>query len=290
VVPALLVLGLVAVVAVAATGSTAAGESRVRSPGATLLDPVFSFALLAVIAGGVLLVYGLMQRREVAEQVASGRHRRVGLLAWIAFVSLLTLVVYLRGWNFKQPAQPPIGDVVPQGAPPPSANPPVDAKPYEPHIAWIPVGVVLTLVAIAVAAYVVSERRRRPAARERDELAADVAAVLDDTLDDLRAETDPRRAVIAAYVRLEHVLAAHGLPRPRSETEEEYLARMLGVLAVSRAPARRLTALFERARFSPHEVDLAMKDDAIVALEQVRDELAASASAEETDAVPVPIA
>ena len=39
----------------------------------------------------------------------------------------------------------------------------------------------------------------------------DSADVLDETLDDLRAETDPRRAVIAAYARMERALAAFGL-------------------------------------------------------------------------------
>ena len=35
----------------------------------------------------------------------------------------------------------------------------------------------------------------------------------------------------------------------------------------------RLTALFTRAKFSQHDVDTAMKEEAIGALEQVRDEL-----------------
>ena len=289
VVPVLVVLGLLAVVAVAATGSTRAGGNSVRSPGATLLDTFFSLALLAVVAGGVLVVYGLLQRRAVAEEVASGRYRRGSLLGWIAFVSIFTVVVVWRGWDFKRPAQPPISDLVPpRGAPPPSGNPVTDTTPYEPHIAWVPVGAVVALLAIAVAAYVISERRRRPAARERDDLAVEVVAVLDDTLDDLRAETDPRRAVIAAYVRLEQVLAAHGLPRRRAETEEELLVRMLAALHVSPAPARRLTGLFEGARFSDHVVDSGMKDEAIAALEQVRDELAASAGPAEIRAAAVP--
>jgi len=44
--------------------------------------------------------------------------------------------------------------------------------------------------------------------------------------------------------------------------------------------AARLTALFERARFSPHDVDVAMKNDAIEAIQALQAELAA-AEAEE---------
>ncbi|MFL5521942.1 MAG: DUF4129 domain-containing protein [Gemmatimonadales bacterium] len=44
--------------------------------------------------------------------------------------------------------------------------------------------------------------------------------------------------------------------------------------------ARRLTALFERARFSPHEVDAAMKAEAIEAIESLQADLAATEAAE----------
>ena len=37
--------------------------------------------------------------------------------------------------------------------------------------------------------------------------------------------------------------------------------------------SRHLTVLFERAKFSPHLIDLAMKEEAIEALVRLRDEL-----------------
>jgi hypothetical protein len=79
--------------------------------------------------------------------------------------------------------------------------------------------------------------------------------------------------VIAAYARLENVLAAHGLPRLPAEAPLEYLARMLAELEVGEASARALTDLFERAKFSQHAVGAEMKEQAIAALESVRDEL-----------------
>ncbi len=84
--------------------------------------------------------------------------------------------------------------------------------------------------------------------------------------------------MIAAYARLERVLGAHGEPRQDADTPEEHLARVLGHLDVDGRAVRRLVDLFVRAKFSQHEVDAGMKDEAIAALEHVRDELRAAAA------------
>ena len=274
-VPALVVLGLLAVVAVAATGSTERGDDRTRPPAATVLDTILSLGLVAVVAGGILLLYGLMQRQDIGREMRSGRYPRSSLVSWILFVFAFTAFVYWRGnWQLR-PTDPDVSDIVPtETAPPPTGTPPgATGTTYEPRLAWIPILVVLGLVAAAVAAYVISERRSRRRVSEREALLEEVSGALDETLDDLRAEPDPRRAVIAAYAKLERVVAATGLPRRQAETQEEYLVRFLASLDVSERAARRLTDLFERAKFSQHAVDVGMKEDAIDALEQLRDEL-----------------
>ena len=94
--------------------------------------------------------------------------------------------------------------------------------------------------------------------------------------------------MIAAYARLERVLAAHGLPRKPAEAPTEYLGRMLSELSVSDRAARALTDLFERAKFSQHAVGAEMKDEAIDALQTVRDDLlAAKALAEKERAAAI---
>ena len=97
--------------------------------------------------------------------------------------------------------------------------------------------------------------------------------MLEESLDELRAERDPRRAVIRAYARLERVLAAHGIPRRPSDAPLEYLNRVLVGLSVSPESVQRLTLLFERAKFSHHDVGPEMKDEAIAALQTMQDEL-----------------
>ena len=83
-------------------------------------------------------------------------------------------------------------------------------------------------------------------------------------------------------------VAAHGLPRKPAEAPLEYLARVLAELSVSDRAARALTDLFERAKFSQHAVGAEMKDEAIGALQTVRDDLvAAKALAEQERAAAI---
>lgn len=94
------------------------------------------------------------------------------------------------------------------------------------------------------------------------------------SLEDLEADPDARRAIIAAYRRMEESLAHAGFPRSESETAREYLSRGLFSLELSPSTIGTLTTLFERAKFSLHPVDLQHRDQAIAALSSLRQELA----------------
>jgi type II secretory pathway pseudopilin PulG len=119
--------------------------------------------------------------------------------------------------------------------------------------------------------------RRRPLSPlpEGESVAEALSDIAAASIDDLRREGDPRRAVIAAYANMERVLAQHGLPRRRAEAPFEYLGRILRQLEVSESSVHRLTELFEYAKFSTHEIDAGMKDQAIEAFAALRDELQA---------------
>ncbi len=106
--------------------------------------------------------------------------------------------------------------------------------------------------------------------------ADDVAASISDAIDDLEAEPDARRAVIAAYARMEQAFARNGLTRKPSETAVEYLRRILLGLGSRNEPVTRLTGLFEQAKFSSRAVDRDMKDQAIDALRAIRADLGAA--------------
>jgi len=148
---------------------------------------------------------------------------------------------------------------------------------YEPTFQWTVLWIVLALAAIggAFLAYRWRTRGRRlPAVAEpRPTVAEDFAASIGDAISDLEAEPDARRAVIAAYARMEGVLTRSGMRRHVSETSVEYLQRILLGLTARGEAVRRLTALFEEAKFSRHEIDTTMKADAIAALREIRDDL-----------------
>ena len=140
---------------------------------------------------------------------------------------------------------------------------------------WDELAIVLGLLLVVGA--IVAVRRSRPDPRTGRETAPEaLAAALDESIDDLRTDPDLRRAIIAAYARMERALAAAGIPRRPAEAPLEYLERALLALETSAGAVRRLTDLFEWARFSHHEPEPSMRDEAVDALIAVRDELRAS--------------
>jgi len=138
------------------------------------------------------------------------------------------------------------------------------------------VGSVVFAFGVAVAGTAVLARRRRSGLLPPMEAAALVVGALSDMIAELRAERDPRRAVIRAYSGMERTLGARGLPRHAYEAPFEYLERILTGVQASAHSVGRLTNLFERARFSEHTIDAEMKDEAIDALVALRGELEAA--------------
>lgn len=243
------------------------------------MDILFTLYLLVIVGAALLLLYLFLLRRQIEAQGGTVVHRRKPLqtlLTVLLLVGIASLMARrLAGHNPIVPPDAPQpvfgGDSAGQTTSP-------DAIPYKPEFAWAPAIVTVALILLAVGAWWYAGRARKQARGElvrESLLATELAAAVDESLDDLRAEPDPRRAVIAAYARLERVLAGHDLPRRAAEAPLEYLARMLDDLSVRPEAARRLTNLFERAKFSQHEVGTEMKEEAIAALETVRDDLLA---------------
>ncbi len=108
------------------------------------------------------------------------------------------------------------------------------------------------------------------------ELPEEMASALTGGLEELAGGGDPRSAVILAYSRMERALADRGLQRRHFETHLEYLERALAGVHLSRQALSRLTELFQAARYSDHEVDVAMRQEAESVLGTLRDQLLAA--------------
>jgi hypothetical protein len=270
-------LALLAVVALA-SGRDRPSVSGTTDPGsvAEVRDVVLTVGLTLYAIAFAALVW-LIWRFRGGDR---GPGPRRSILAQLGIV--LVASVFLWGIKHRPNANtgfeelafgPPKAESQEQAQPPQRELPPAE---FRWHVA---AGLVALMVTAAGAVLIV--RRRHLVADElgplsqREAAAAELATMFESTLDDVRREADPRRAVIAAYAHLERVLSRHGLPRERSEAPFEYLARMLAELRVRPGSALALTELFERARFSEHTIDPAMKDEAIEALIAVRDDLLA---------------
>jgi uncharacterized membrane protein len=141
------------------------------------------------------------------------------------------------------------------------------------HFEWPLVAGIGGLVLLGAVWMFVRSRRRLVSLLEEQGLEADMVSAIETTIEELRSERDARRAVIAAYALMERTLARHGLARHRSEAPLEYLAKILRGLHVRESAVVTLTRLFEYAKFSGHEVDALMKEEAIDALIAIRDDL-----------------
>jgi Domain of unknown function (DUF4129) len=140
---------------------------------------------------------------------------------------------------------------------------------------WLTAAVLLLAAGASTAALWPPARRRRrgrPAGVGHDEGDGTnpFVALVDETVDDLRAEHDARRAIIAAYARMERGLGRRGVPRRPWEAPVEYLGRVLHELRADAGHLGRLTSLFEHAKFSREEMPAGAKIEAIDCLLAIR--------------------
>jgi hypothetical protein len=274
-----LVLGVTALLALAALASRGhplGGARRGSGPTPAFFD--YTFTTIAIVfVGIVVLFFVALSRREFS--TPEGRPRFYPLTFVLMFLgcTLLALLIAHARLRFVHPgSNKPAKPAASQQAN--GAKAPTSIGRRKAHLRWDEIAAVAALLGVAgLAAY--ATRKTKPMRPLRVRPQEEVAAALDDSLDDLRAEPDVRRAIVAAYARMERALAASGLPRRPSEAPFEYLDRALRDLDTSAGAVRRLTDLFERAKFSHHDPDEAMRSEAIDALVAVRDELRAPTEA-----------
>ncbi|MEH1015355.1 DUF4129 domain-containing protein [Micromonospora sp. CPCC 206060] len=116
------------------------------------------------------------------------------------------------------------------------------------------------------------------AGRSAEQTAAEVVAALDAGLVDLSdTDADPRRAVIACWVRLEEAAAAAGVPRSVGDTPTDLVTRLLGSgsARISVDVLAAFAHVYRQARYATHTVDEQMRDEARSALARLRAELTA---------------
>ena len=104
----------------------------------------------------------------------------------------------------------------------------------------------------------------------RARAASPLEAAVDDSVEDLRAEPDARRAIVRCYARFERAAAASGVERKPWSTPMEFMREALRRLPLPRTAVPTLTGLFELARFSHHPLGPSERDRALAALDEIR--------------------
>jgi uncharacterized protein DUF4129 len=265
------VLGLLLVVGASARRPLDGGAAAPALP---------AWPLLFVVGAGLVLSAALgFSILAPLAQVRPGRSGRAALRAGPLTLAASILIPAAIIALYTTPGTHGVRRVVPALPASPSHNK-LAGKPGErgadhaTGVAALAAGIAAGVVGLTGVALVRARRRRRePDAQPR----ATVAAGARDAAAAAAIPADPRAAVLAAYARMEAALATVGLARHPSDAPREYLARLEAGLGGGRAPAARLTELFERARFSTHPLGEDVRHEAIGALEALRTELEAPA-------------
>lgn len=267
------VLGLLLVVALAARGGHPNGSGRISQrevPYAVQNGLVTIVAVVYIVAVVALLIAAFHYRHQWQEPKSHWLRNILAVMVVMATVVFAYWAIAGRpGSRQADEARIHVGQR-------PKPQTPVHVTPRPTRRATFDWWLASSLAGILlIGGTIVYFRLRTPrhAPVERRSVEEELVETVEISIADLLREPDARRAVIAAYAAMERTLASHGLPRRRSETPLEYLARMLRELEVRESAVSSLTRLFEVAKFSDHEIDASMRDEAVAALRAVRDDL-----------------
>src|SRR5438477_10620295 len=192
-------LGLLAIVAFASKSGL--GRSSHAQPTPGYVSYAFTAFLIVFVLAIPVAAYGvLLQARERNfERKSFGRRVLQNIIVFLWVLGILALVLYLKRHHshlFTQGSLRKAGNVVNK-----HHTGSTELK-YEPRFEWSVFWIALVAL-IATAAFLIDQRRRLLRRRKAVPLpgstvAEDFAAEMTDAIEDLEAEPDARRAVIAA--------------------------------------------------------------------------------------------
>ena len=271
------VIGLAAVVRMAGPVTGVDGVSGViRLPEEVTATIAILFTLAALVFFTDLVRRWLL-KRETGDAEAEPAFEAPRVPPWLrtltqilSFLNFAVLAYLL--WRGVIPFGGPLGLGPGAGSVPdfpltvPASAPPI--------ITWAfgILAVAAGLGALALAVWVALGDR---VARRRDDSTGGVPRVpletaVEESLEELRAEPDARRAIVRCYARFERAAADSGVERKPWFTPMEFMREALDRLPIPRRAVPTLTGLFELARFSHHELGPTERDRALEALDEIR--------------------
>jgi hypothetical protein len=251
------VLVLVATVALAVRETTALPDQRLDPPDLRLF-----FGILVAVCCIIGLLLFLLTAPSALTKGPVRKKKKNNLLArLISIGALLLLVMWVRNHDKNGLLHNPLSafGVGGKGGAP-ATPPPVSTAGSAAVIALLVIVGVLVIAAAVIGVVIARRVAREDVGEPLDEAEFDDEG-LDAALVAARAatfvETDPRSVVIRCYEIFERVLETRGVTRHPNQTASTALDRALirGMIDDEGAvAARELIDVFERARFSPHEM------------------------------------
>jgi hypothetical protein len=272
-----LLIGLAAVIRMAgpAVDDFESLTGVIRLPQRVTGTIVTLFTLAAVVFVMDLARRARMRRREEGE-VALGPEP-VRIPPWLRAVTQILSLVYfvLLGYLLWQRGIPFMSMMLGPGAGAPDAVAQESPGVAPPLVTWTfgILALVAGVGALAFALWIAFGDRVADwlvSGASDDAPRPPFTTAVEDSLEDLRAEPDPRRAIIRCYARFERAAADSGLGRDPWLTPMEFMREALERLPVPRAAVPTLTGLFELARFSHRTLGPAERDRALEALDEIK--------------------
>jgi len=261
--------------AVAALGSNGDGHGSLAPPGSgaassaghhVLVVAIVVLAPILGVLGGALFIYAQVHRLRERDADALKKSKRRQARAAAAF---LLIVVGIALWMRSGRRFPnPFGSSSPGHGGSGALRRPGSVHPAVSGNDWTAI-VVIWVVLVVAAACVYLRYRASRGSGEPAPAPAFAEEPGESEVARLRRELDPRRAVIAAYASMERLMARDGVARGAHEAPMEYLGRVTLHGHHRVAAVHRLTALFQRGRFSDRPVDEHMRQRAIDAVEEL---------------------
>ncbi len=289
--PAVRLAAAVLLLALAALGTAARGITHLSTAGMLVpgsdsvpfITGVAAVVLACLALAGLLALLASRRRRRPEDELARGAEplppwwaRLIAVLAALALIALpiAAVVVLLHGRRRGQRPLTPVAPVVPR-LPGPVPHPGQADTAF--LLGAAAALVILVVAALMVAALWLRGRRRAGATRgDRATAPSPLAVAVAAGTAALGGAAGAREAIIACYAAMETTLAEAGSPRRAADTPEELLTRAERDGIIRTPAARRLTALFREARFSPHRLADAQRDAALAALADIGHDLAAT--------------
>jgi hypothetical protein len=272
-----LVVGLAALVRIVdptvGAGDDLTGVIRLPSPVTWTIAALFAGAALLVVLD---VVRRMRSRRHAEDEELMGAREAPPRQPWLQAVTQLfaflnfVVLAYLLWTNTPLMELLSMGHGA-MGAPGAPAEPAPDAPAL---ITWTFAAVALLAGAAALGFAVwltTGDRLATWWAEEPEEPAPPpLVRAVEESLEDLRAEPDARRAIIRCYARFEHAAAASGLERRPWHTPMEFMREALARLPAPGDAVRALTGLFELARFSDRALGPGERARALDALDDIK--------------------